>query len=351
MVKAIQVTGPGAMSLVDLPRPVLTAGQVRVQVHRVGVCGTDLSLLAGKLPFAQYPIVPGHELAGDVIEVGPGSELEVGARVTANPLEHCGQCRACAAGNIHYCQDVAVLGVVRKDGAFAEEVVLDEPMVRELPNTLSYDDGAMAEPVVIADRTVRRGRVREGDSVAVLGAGNIGLLLIQVARLMGAAKVLVTDVLEYRLAMARRLGVDRALNPSTEDLEAVGREAFGGFDVVIDGVGTEQTLAQSIQMCRPGGRIVVYGVPAPGDLAVPVLDAFRKDLTIHTSRLYPRSYQAGLELLESARLDLATLITTRVSLDEAPSALRDLGEHRGEMLKILIHPQEAQRGGQDSETV
>ena len=152
---------------------------------------------------------------------------------------------------------MAVLGVVRRDGAFAEEVVLDDSMVQELPPTLSYDDGAMVEPVVIADRTVRRGPVREGDAVAVLGAGNIGLLLIQVARLAGAEKVVVTDVLEYRLEMARRLGVDRALNPTEEDLKAVARDAFGGFDVVIDGVGTEQTLAQSIQICRPGGRVVV----------------------------------------------------------------------------------------------
>ena len=341
MVRALQVSGPQAMSVVDLPRPVLRPRQVRVKVHRVGVCGTDLSLLAGKLPFARYPIVPGHELAGQIVETGSESRHEAGARVTANPLEHCGQCPACEAGNIHYCEDVAVVGVVRRDGAFAEEVVLDDSMVQELPPTLSYDDGAMAEPVVIADRTVRRGPVREGDAVAVLGAGNIGLLLIQVARLAGAEKVVVTDVLEYRLEMARRLGVDRALNPTEEDLKAVARDAFGGFDVVIDGVGTEQTLAQSIQICRPGGRVVVYGVPDPGDLAVPVLDAFRKDLTIHTTRLYPRSYRAGFELLESGQLDLETLITTRVTLDEAPSALRDLSARRGEMLKILIHPQES----------
>lgn len=342
--KAIQVSGPGSMSVVDLPRPDLEPLQVRVKVHRVGVCGTDLSLLAGKLPFARYPIVPGHELAGEIVETGSDSDLEVGVRVTANPLEHCGHCPACEAGEIHYCKDVAVLGVVRRNGAFAEEVVLDGSMVQELPPTLSYDDGAMAEPVVIAERTVRRGTVGEGDVVAVLGAGNIGLLLIQVARLAGAEKVVVTDVLEYRLAMARRLGVDLALNPTEEDLETVGADAFGGFDVVIDGVGTEQTLGQSIQICRPGGRIVVYGVPAQGNFAVPLLDAFRKDLSIHTSRLYPRSYRAGLELLEGGQLDLETLITTRVALAEVPSALQDLSERRGEMLKILIHPQGLERG-------
>ncbi|HJP32452.1 MAG TPA: alcohol dehydrogenase catalytic domain-containing protein [Candidatus Latescibacteria bacterium] len=340
MVKAVQVSGPTAISVVDLPRPVLTPGQVRVKVHRVGVCGTDISLLAGKLPFACYPIVPGHELAGEIIETAGESSFEIGARVAANPLEHCGRCSACEAGNIQYCEDVAVLGVVRRDGAFAEEVVLDDSMVRDLPAALSYDDGAMTEPVVIAERTVRRGGIGRGDCVAVLGAGNIGLLLIQVARLAGAGKVLVSDMLEYRLALARGLGVDRTLNASVEDLVDVGRDELGGFDVVIDGVATEQTLQQSIEICRPGGRIVIYGVPDPGALGVAVLDAFRKDLTIHTSRLYPRSYQAGFELLESAQLDLETLITTRVTLDELPSTLRDVSAQKGEMLKVLIHPQE-----------
>lgn len=342
MVKSLQVSGPQQVAVVELPRPDLAPDQVRVRVHRVGVCGTDISLLAGKLPFARYPIVPGHELAGEVLEAGPRSAFSAGERVTANPLQHCGHCAACEAGNIQYCQDVAVLGVVKRDGAFAEEVVLDDSMVRALAPDLSYDDGAMAEPVVIAERTVRRGPVRPGEAVAVLGAGNIGLLLIQVARLAGAAKVMVTDVLEYRLSMARQLGVDLALNVGTDDLVAVSQDTFGGLDVVIDGVGTAETLSQSIEICKPGGRIVVYGVPTPGDMAVPVLDAFRKDLTIHTSRLYPRSYEAGLELIRGGQLDLESLITTRVSLAGAPQALGDLGEKRGDILKIIIHPQESE---------
>lgn len=338
--KALRVEGPGEMAVVDLPRPELEPEQVRVRVHQVGVCGTDISLIAGKLPFARFPIVPGHELAGEVIESGVQSEFPVGTRVTANPLQHCGRCAACRSGNIQYCEEVAVLGVVNRNGAFAEEVVLDDAMVRELPEGLSYEEGAMIEPVVIAERTVRRAGVGPGDAVAVLGAGNIGLVLVQVARIMGADRVMVTDLLEYRLEIARRLGVDLALNVAEHDPVQAGRERFGGFDAVIDGVGNAESIAQSIELCNRGGRIVVYGVPPQGELAVPLLEAFRKDLTLHTSRLYPRSFDAGLELLQEGRLDLEALITTRVGLDGASAALRALGNKEGEMVKILIDPQE-----------
>ena len=335
--KALRVTAPHQFSVVDLPRPSLGPGQVRVRVHQVGVCGTDLSLVAGKLPFARFPIVPGHELAGEITEAGPGSSFAVGTRVTANPLQHCGHCPACLAGDIHYCPEVAVLGVVRRDGAFAEEVILDDAMVRLLPDDLSYEEGAMVEPVVIAERTVARGQVQPGDAVAVLGAGNIGLLLIQVARLAGAGRVLVSDVLDYRLELAQRLGADLTVNVSQRDLVEAGREA-GGFEVVIDGVGNQQSISQSIQLCNPGGRVVVYGVPPQGDLALPVLEAFRKDLSLHISRLYPRSFDAGIALLQRRQLDLETVITTRIRLAQAPEAIRDLGERRGEMIKILIDP-------------
>lgn len=337
-VKALRVTAPHQFSVVDLPRPNLGPGQVRVRVHQVGVCGTDLSLVAGKLPFARFPIVPGHELAGEVIEAGPGSPFTSGTRVTANPLQHCGHCPACLAGDIHYCPEVAVLGVVRRDGAFAEEVILDDAMVRVLPDDLSYEEGAMVEPVVIAERTVARAQVQPGDAVAVLGAGNIGLLVLQVARLAGAGRVLVSDVLDYRLELALRLGVDLTVNVSQRDLVEAGRET-GGFDVVIDGVGNQQSISQSIQLCKPGGRVVVYGVPPQGELALPVLDAFRKDLSIHISRLYPQSFEEGFALLQSGKLDLDPVITTRIPLAEAPGAIRNLSERRGEMIKILIDPQ------------
>lgn len=336
--KALLVEKPHEFSVKDLPRPALGPEQVRVRVRRVGVCGTDLSLVAGKLPFARFPIVPGHELAGEIAEAGPGSAFAVGSRVTANPLQHCGHCAACRAGDIHYCAEVGVLGVVRRHGAFAEEVILDDAMVRLLPDDLSFEQGALAEPVVIAERLVRRGQVREGNAVAVLGAGNIGLLLVQVARLAGAGQVMVSDVLDYRLQIARKLGADLALNATERDLVQAGREA-GGFEVVIDGVGTQESISQSIQLCRPGGRVVVYGVPPQGELALPVLEAFRKDLSLHTSRLYPRSFDAGFALLQSGKLDLDAVITTRVSLSEAPAAIRDLSEKRGEMVKILIDPQ------------
>ena len=337
--KALRVTAPHQFSVIDLPRPSLGPGQVRVRVHQVGVCGTDLSLVAGKLPFARFPIVPGHELAGEIIETGPGSQFAPGTRVTANPLQHCGHCPACLAGDLHYCPEVAVLGVVRRDGAFAEEVILDDAMVRLLPDDLSFEQGAMLEPVVIAERTVARGQVQKGDAVAVLGAGNIGLLLIQVARLAGAGRVLVSDVLDYRLELARRLGADFAVNVAQRDLVEAGKEACGGFAVVIDGVGNQQSISQSIQLCKPGGRVVVYGVPPQGELALPVLEAFRKDLSLHISRLYPRSFAAGFALLQSGKLDLDPVITTRVPLAQAPEAIRDLSERRGEMIKILIDPQ------------
>lgn len=336
--KALQVTGPKRMHLVNIQSPKLSPGQVRIKVHQVGVCGTDISLIAGKLPFARYPIVPGHEFAGVVIETTTTSSFKIGDRVTANPVMSCGKCAECKKGNINHCSETAVLGVVKRNGAFAEEVVVDEGMLFHLPEELSFEQGAMVEPVAVAVRITERGNIKKGDTVAILGSGSIGLLTLLVARSKGASDFMVTDVLDYRLDMARELGAEIVVNSSKADVVETGFKHFDGFNTVIDGVATGETLRQSIKLCKAGGTVVIYGVPEGGEIALAVKDAFVKDLLLITSRLYPRSFDKAISLLQNRQIDVEPIITDRVSLDQAEKAITDLMERRSKTIKLLIHP-------------
>ena len=337
--KGLLVTGPHQAAVVDVPRRPLGAGNLRVRVSRAGICGTDLSLYAGKLVFARYPITPGHEFSGTVVEAGPGTQFRVGDRVTANPILSCRRCPACLRGEINHCAGTEVLGVVSRSGAFAEEVVVDDDMLDRLPDSVSFDAGAMVEPLAVAVRIADRAGDVRGKSVALLGGGGIGLLALQVLRTRGARFVMITDLAERRLSAARELGADLAVNAAKVDVVAAGRQEVGEFDVVVDGVGIGETILQSIQLCRAGGTLVIYGVPSAGESMQSVIQAsFRKDLNVATSRLYPRSLDGAIDLLAKGLVRIEPLITHRVSLEEVPDALERLLVDKEGAIKVLAAP-------------
>jgi L-iditol 2-dehydrogenase len=198
---------------------------------------------------------------------------------------------------------------------------------------LDFESAAIVEPVAVAVRAVREGRLKQGDRVLVLGAGNIGLLVIQVAAALGASRVVVTDLMPERLKLALSLGVDEALLAS-DQLPA---ELENRFDVVIDGVGKEQTVRQALTGCARGGRIVVYGVPA-GDVVYPLRAAFSKDVTLSTSRLYDADFGPALELVANGRVKVKEIVTHRTRLDQAPALIGRILAGQEAAIKVMITP-------------
>ena len=330
--KALVLKAPRHLELTDLERPPLAPGQVRVRIRNVGVCGSDYSSIAGKLPFTRFPIVPGHEASGEVLEAAPGLAWSPGDRVLLHPI----LCRpddpAFARGEVHHSDSTEVLGVVSRNGAYAEEVVVEDYMLRRMTPQMDFESAAMVEPVAVAVRAVQHGDMRSGDRVLVFGAGNIGLLVVRVARALGAGRVVVTDLVPERLALARSLGVDEAIDV---------REGFPSarfeksFDVVIDGIGTHDSVNHALAACARGARIVVYGVPA-GDVTWPLRVAFSKDVTLATCRLYDSDFSTAIQLVSEGRLRVRDLITHRVPLEGAPGLLSRILDGSEAGIKVMI---------------
>jgi L-gulonate 5-dehydrogenase len=331
--KALLLKGPRQLEFVELEHPDLGPGQVRVRVAKVGICGSDYSSIAGKLPFTRFPIVPGHEASGEVTEAAPGCGWQPGERVLIHPILCDRGDPAFARGEVHHSNTTEVLGVVSRNGAYAEEVVVEDYMLRRVPENMDYEAAAMVEPVAVAARAVGRGSLRKGDRVLVFGAGNIGLLLVQVARALGASCVWVTDLVPERLALARELGADEALDAR----EPFPAELEKPFDVAIDGVATEETVRNALTACARGGRVVVYGVPA-GEIRFPFRAAFAKDVQLITSRLYDADFTGALRLVSEGAVRVKAIITHRIRLDEAPTLISRVLDGEEKPIKVMMTP-------------
>lgn len=332
--RALLLEAPRQLELTDLPRPDLLPHQVRLRVHRVGICGSDYSSIAGKLPFTRFPIVVGHEASGVVLEAHQAPPWKPGQRVLIHPI----LCRrddpVFARGEVHHSESTEVLGVVSRNGAYAEEVVVEDYMLRSVPDSMDDESAAMIEPVAVAVRALQRGQPRPGDRVLVFGAGNIGLLVIQVARALGASRVVVTDIVPEKLALARALGVDEAIDVRaafpTQRLEKQ-------FDILIDGLANEQSLRHALAASARGARIVVYGVP-PGDITFPLKVAFSKDVLLATSRLYDADFDLAIQLVAQGQVRIRELITHRVTLEQAPALIFRIIDGLEQAIKVMISP-------------
>ncbi len=330
--KALLLKGPKQLEAVEMAQPKLASGQVRVKVRNVGVCGSDYSSIAGKLPFTRYPIVPGHEASGDILESDPRSSWKPGDRVLIHPIFGDRSDPVVMRGEVHHSESTEVLGVVSRNGAYAEEVVVEDYMLRRVPETMDYESAAMVEPVAVATRAVQRGMIRQGDRVLVLGAGNIGLLVVQVARALGAGRVFVTDLVPHRLALALKLGADEAIDVRGSFPRS---KLENQFDIVIDGVASEASVQDALAACARGGRIVVYGVPA-GDIVLPLKAAFTKDVSLATSRLYDADFELAIRLVAEGKVRVRDTITHRVPLTEAPELISRVLEGQEQAIKIMI---------------
>ncbi len=329
--------GPGFVAT-TVPRPRLSNGQVLVGVEAVGICGSDVVRFEGHVPTV-LPLILGHEFAGTVAEVHPSVEgWREGDRVTVGLIWSCGRCAHCRNGREPLCEQLKEIGI-HVDGAFAEYVAVPQSSLHPLPDTLSFEEGASVDPVASAYRGVAKAGITTDAEVLVAGPGPIGLYAAQVARAMGARRVVVSGMPGRRLELATRLGVDGVIDVRSESLRSGLRRLLPGRlpGIVIEATGQSTVLPELLDACAPGGRVVLLGIfhtpatfPAPETIV-------RRELTVTGSLAYTQDeFAASLKLVADRRVQVLPLITHRLHLDQMDQALSLI--RRREAVKVMLFP-------------
>jgi len=347
--RAIRWYAPGDVRLESVPDPHPGPAEVVVRVEWCGLCGTDLHeytdgpiLIPSKphpLTGKTSPVTLGHEFAGTVAEVGPEAAFAVGDRVTANACLVCHQCPWCREKAFNLCAKLGSIGLCA-DGGFAERVTVPAYCVHRLPDELPSDAAALAEPTSVAVHACRRARLRPGDSVAVVGAGTIGLLVLQVARAWGASPVFGIEPIEARRRLAAELGAAQVFDPGAGRVDKQIAAATGDrrAAVVFECTGSGAGLDTALRVSGKGGRVTIvgiYGAPSPAPWAR--LQAHEKEIV--GSSAYTDEFPAALELLAKGKVRADRMISDRIPLDAAESrGLRALLEEPAAHLKILVQP-------------
>ncbi len=325
------------IAIQDVPRPEPREGEVLVQVKATGLCGSDVDGYLGRHPMIKWPIILGHECSGVVAEAGPGVEgWKPGDEVVVEPFFNCKTCPACLRGQYNLCIDLKIIGH-QIPGSLADYVVADAFFLHRKPENLPFAEAAIAEPVSGSLHAIERCGLRLGDVVVILGCGTIGVLAMQHCLNKGA-EVLVTDIQDFKLEVARELGVHHTLNPSREDLVAKVEDLTGGLgaDVVIEAVGEPETLASTVRLVRRGGTIMLIGWsgnPAdPFDLTTVTLD----ELTVLGTLGFCFDHPAALKLLSQGKVQVKPIISHRLPLERVEEGIKMLHERAPGVWKIAI---------------
>jgi L-iditol 2-dehydrogenase len=336
--KQAVMTAPGQIEFrqVELPKPL--PDQVLIGIKRIGVCGSDIHVFHGTHPYTGYPIVQGHEVSGVVAEAGKDvKDFEKGDQVVFMPQVTCGICYPCRNGMEHICDQLKVMGF-QTNGAAQEFFPVPASQVLKVPPNISLDHAAMIEPLAVAVHALSRYGDVSGKKVVVLGAGTIGNLVAQSARALGAEKVLITDISEYKLNKARLCGIERTVNTSQKDISFVILKEFGPdkADVIMECVGVQETISNAIENARKGSTIVVvgvYGIKPQVNLGF-VQD---RELTLTGTLMYrKKDYELAISLMRQGLLELDEMITRRFPFEGYLEAYQAIEASRGEYLKVMI---------------
>ncbi len=331
------MTQPGKIEFRDAPEPSAGPGEVLLRIQRIGVCGSDMHVYHGRHPYTTYPVVQGHEFGAVIEALGDGvTGLEVGAKATALPQLVCGQCRPCLRGDWHICEDLKVRGF-QAEGAAQDLYVAAAERIVPLPDDFSFDQGALVEPTAVAVRAVSRAGDIAGRNVVVLGAGPIGNLVAQTARAAGA-NVLITDLSDFRLDVARRCGIEHVSNASGEGLDEAVRRAFGGqgFDVALECAGAPEAIAAAIANIGKGGTIIVVGVFADPP-AVDLAGVQEWELTLRGTLMYQREdYLQAARAIAAGRIVTDPLVTKHFPFADYLAAYHYIERSGPEAMKVLI---------------
>jgi threonine dehydrogenase-like Zn-dependent dehydrogenase len=344
-VKAAVLEGRGALAYRDVPTPEPGPGEVLLRVRASAVCGSDIHRFVRG--HRTYPMILGHEAAGVITATGPGADPGlVGRHAALVPLVPDHTCPECLAGRFSACGSYTFIGS-RRAGAFAEYVALPAENAFLVPDELPFEAAALIEPSTVARHMLDLGSFVAGQSAVVFGAGSIGLMLVQWLRILGASLVVASDVVDANLDVARSLGAHVALNPTRDDVPAAVRRLLpAGVDLALEAAGSPAALAQTIEVARPRGSIVLGG-NQPADASLPmtfVESLMRRELRLSGcfmsySAPWPgHEWRDGLAAVLDGGLDMAAMISHRAPLGDAPAIFEAIGEHRLAHRKIVFDP-------------
>ena len=334
--KVALLHAPGYLELLDTVQPAPKPGEALVRVRAAGICGSDIHAYRGSSAFQVYPVIPGHELAGEVAALGDGvTSLAEGDHVVVDPMMRCGHCYPCRSGRYNCCTTLRVMGV-HANGGFAEYIAVEATRLHRISASVPFEMAATVEPLCVAAHSVSRGRVSERDSVLVIGAGTIGLGALIMAKQQGA-RVAITDPIAEKLRVAEALGAALTVNPTEQDvLQAVLDWTGGdGATVVIEAVGHPSTTRAALDYVSSAGRVVLVGI-TPQEVPFPIPLLVRKELDIVASRNSREQFPRVVALFESGKVDVRPLISHTLPFERIHEAFALIAKQPTEVRKLIL---------------
>ncbi len=342
--RALVLTDYNTFELLEVPAPAVVPGDVLIAVQACGICGSDVHGMDGSTGRRQPPIIMGHEAAGIITKVGAGvTEWKTGDRVTFDSTVYCGECVYCKQGRVNLCENRRVLGVscddYRQHGAFAEFVSVPERILYRIPDGVPYEHAAMVEPVSVALHALSRASFVTKDSAVVIGAGMIGLLIVQALRAHGYDQITAVDVDESRLELALQCGAHFTLNPSRIDVPTAVRARTHGLGVsaVFEAVGANDTVNTAIQCVRKGGAVVLVGNISP-NVQMPLQRIVTQEISLFGSCASAGEYPTCLNLMARESIRVASLISAKAPLEEGPQWFKRLHAREPGLMKVILKP-------------
>lgn len=338
--RAVIIDAPANIRVGNIPEPTPRSDELLIRVEACGICGTDLHIIDGESPLSRYPVVPGHEFAGEVIALGcdiaqndenGGMNIRVGSRVAIDPNIYCGHCDFCRTGHQNLCLYYTALGVTM-NGGIAQYVAVPMRTAYLLPDTLSLREAALIEPASCAVHAMHSLSPRSGDTFLIVGAGTMGLLLLQLARHGGASRVVMVDVNTQRLSRAEQLGATRTY---VDIQQALADEPLG-FNCVIDATGVPAVIEHAFMAVKRGGKFMVFGVASnEARISLSPFRIYNDEITIIGSMAVLFSFQAALDLIRSGVINTQAMLTAALPLQDFSSALDMVRQGKGIKTQIL----------------
>ncbi|MDP6904217.1 MAG: galactitol-1-phosphate 5-dehydrogenase [Verrucomicrobiota bacterium] len=342
--KALLLEEYRKLTITDMPQPKVGDHDVLVQIKACGICGSDIHGFDGSSGRRVPPLIMGHEAAGVVTDTGSAvTQVKEGDRVTFDSMVSCGNCYFCGRNEMNLCENRRVLGVscedYRQHGCFAEYAVVPEHIIYPMPDNLPFEHAAMIEPVSVAVHAVKRTPISKGDTAAVIGAGMIGLLVVQALKAAGCSKVIAVDLADEKLKLAQELGADSGINPEATDAVKSIQEATDGrgADITMEVVGATATVKSAVESTRKGGHVTLVGNLAP-EVDFPLQSVVTREITIYGSCASNGEYPECIDLLARGIIKVDSLISAKVPLEEGADWFDRLYAAEAGLMKVILQP-------------
>lgn len=342
--KAAILDKPFSIGVMDVDIPDVKSDEALIKVYCIGICGSDVHYYEhGKIGRYEVkePIILGHEVAGDVVKIGNQvTNVAVGDRVAVEPGITCGKCDSCKSGRYNLCPDVVFMATPPVNGAWAEYVTVRSDFLFQLPEKMSYEEGALLEPLSVGIHAMNRGKANPSDKIFVIGLGPIGLLTIQAAKMFGITEIIASDVVPYRRELALKMGVKGVIDPINEQVQDKLHEMTDekGIDLIVETSGNGQVITDSVKQVKRGGRIVMVGLPTLPEVPFDISHVIDSEIDVKGVFRYANTYPAAIQTLSHSNIDIEQIITHKFALEDIKEAVEIARTQKDTSIKVMIYP-------------